>query len=64
MIGVATHGHFDHVGGLHEFEDRRVHADDADMTRAPYPMRLLQGPDVDRRPVRVGAGFVRSKWTG
>ena len=42
MIGVATHGHFDHVGGLHEFEDRRVHADDADMTRAPYPMRLLR----------------------
>ncbi len=40
VIAVATHGHFDHVGGLHEFSDRRVHADDADMTRAPFPMRL------------------------
>jgi glyoxylase-like metal-dependent hydrolase (beta-lactamase superfamily II) len=40
VIAFATHGHFDHVGGLHEFDDRRVHADDADMTRSPYPMRL------------------------
>jgi glyoxylase-like metal-dependent hydrolase (beta-lactamase superfamily II) len=42
VVAVATHGHFDHVGGLHEYEDRRVHRDDADMTRAPYPMRLLR----------------------
>lgn len=40
VIAVATHGHFDHVGGLHEFGDRRVHRDDAEMTRDPYPMRL------------------------
>lgn len=40
VIAVATHGHFDHVGGLHEFEDRRVHRDDDTMTRAPYPMRI------------------------
>ena len=40
VIAVATHGHFDHVGGLHEFDDRRVHADDAAMTRDPFPLRL------------------------
>ena len=40
VIAVATHGHFDHVGGLHEFDDRRVHRDDAVMTRAPFPLRL------------------------
>jgi len=40
VIAVATHGHFDHVGGLHEFEDRRVHRDDDEMTRSPYPMRI------------------------
>lgn len=40
VIAVATHGHFDHVGGLHEFDDRRVHADDLDMTRSPFPLRL------------------------
>ena len=40
VIAVATHGHFDHVGGLREFDDRRVHADDADMTRSPFPLRI------------------------
>jgi glyoxylase-like metal-dependent hydrolase (beta-lactamase superfamily II) len=40
VVAVATHGHFDHVGGLHEFDDRRVHEDDAEMTRSPYPLRL------------------------
>jgi glyoxylase-like metal-dependent hydrolase (beta-lactamase superfamily II) len=40
VIAVATHGHFDHVGGLREFDDRRVHRDDVEMTRSPYPMRL------------------------
>ena len=40
VIAFVTHGHFDHVGGLHEFADRRVHDADADMTRSPYPMRL------------------------
>jgi glyoxylase-like metal-dependent hydrolase (beta-lactamase superfamily II) len=40
VIAVATHGHFDHVGGLHEFPDRRVHRDDDAMTRDPYPMRM------------------------
>jgi glyoxylase-like metal-dependent hydrolase (beta-lactamase superfamily II) len=40
VIAVATHGHFDHIGGLHEFDDRRVHADDLAMTRSPYPMRV------------------------
>ena len=50
IIAVATHGHFDHVGGLHEFEDRRVHEDDADMTRSPFPLKLLRQdypPDVE-----------------
>jgi glyoxylase-like metal-dependent hydrolase (beta-lactamase superfamily II) len=47
VIAVATHGHFDHVGGLQEFEDRRVHADDADMTRAPFPLRLRREDYAD-----------------
>jgi len=37
---VVTHGHFDHVGGLREFDERRGHkADEADV-RTPYAMRL------------------------
>lgn len=42
IIAVATHGHFDHVGGLHEFDDRRCHADDLDETRQPFALRLLR----------------------
>lgn len=30
VVAVATHRHFDHVGGLHEFEDVVVHRDDAE----------------------------------
>jgi glyoxylase-like metal-dependent hydrolase (beta-lactamase superfamily II) len=26
LIAVATHAHVDHIGGLHEFEDRRAHS--------------------------------------
>jgi glyoxylase-like metal-dependent hydrolase (beta-lactamase superfamily II) len=40
-IAVVTHAHFDHVGGLHEFEDRRCHPADADMPN-PAPLRLLR----------------------
>jgi glyoxylase-like metal-dependent hydrolase (beta-lactamase superfamily II) len=40
IIAFVTHGHFDHIGGLHEFDDRRVHGDDAGMLREPWPMRL------------------------
>ena len=29
VVAVATHRHFDHTGGLHEFEDVVVHRDDA-----------------------------------
>lgn len=40
VIAVVTHGHFDHVGGLSGFDDRRCHPADADETRSPYPMRV------------------------
>ena len=40
VIAVATHGHFDHVGGLGEFDDRRCHSADADETREPFPVRI------------------------
>jgi glyoxylase-like metal-dependent hydrolase (beta-lactamase superfamily II) len=42
VIAVATHGHFDHTGGLHEFEDRRCHPDDAPDVRQPFPLRLTR----------------------
>ena len=30
LLAVATHAHSDHIGGLHEFAERAVHADEAD----------------------------------
>jgi glyoxylase-like metal-dependent hydrolase (beta-lactamase superfamily II) len=42
VIAVATHGHFDHVGGLAAFDDRRCHTADAGDTRSPYLMRVLR----------------------
>ena len=29
VIAIATHAHVDHIGSLHEFEDRRAHRDEA-----------------------------------
>lgn len=29
VLAVATHGHIDHMGGIHEFPDRAIHPDDA-----------------------------------
>lgn len=40
LISFATHGHFDHVGGLHEFADRRIHRDDEEMVRSPFALKL------------------------
>jgi glyoxylase-like metal-dependent hydrolase (beta-lactamase superfamily II) len=56
LIAVATHGHFDHIGALHEFTDRRAHAAEADLyesmpdslTLAPL-FRELEDP-VDALP--------------
>lgn len=43
VIAFATHGHFDHIGGLHGFADRRIHRADDVEARDPFPMRLLRG---------------------
>lgn len=47
VIAVATHGHFDHVGGLAEFDDRRCHEGDAAETRAPFPVRIEREAQPD-----------------
>jgi len=53
VIAVATHRHFDHTGGLHEFDEVVVHRDDADAVSnaegfaslriADYPPEELSG---------------------
>jgi glyoxylase-like metal-dependent hydrolase (beta-lactamase superfamily II) len=51
VVGIATHSHFDHFGGLGEFEDRAANRDDGDvieqasdyvaLTADMYPEALL-----------------------
>jgi glyoxylase-like metal-dependent hydrolase (beta-lactamase superfamily II) len=36
VLAVVTHEHFDHMGGLHAFDERLCHPADADGVRAPY----------------------------
>ena len=41
LVAVATHGHFDHIGALHEFRDRRAHgAEAADYASMPDSLTL------------------------
>lgn len=35
VLAIATHYHFDHVGGLHEFADRAIHRSEADHLSDP-----------------------------
>jgi glyoxylase-like metal-dependent hydrolase (beta-lactamase superfamily II) len=44
LWALASHSHWDHVGGLHSFADRRIHSLEAD--------RLREGYDVE------GVGFI------
>jgi len=39
VLALSTHSHWDHIGGLHSFSDRRIHAVEAD--------RLLESYQVD-----------------
>jgi len=42
IVAVATHDHFDHIGGLHAFDERWCHVADADGIREPDELRLLR----------------------
>ena len=50
LIAVATHVHYDHAGGLHEFDDRRIHRLEA-AQMADY--REFHGLCRDRFPAAV-----------
>ena len=59
LIAVATHSHGDHVGGLHEFEHRAIHAVEAD-TIAEAQIASLVTADYGPKTVGVyeTAGYV------
>lgn len=41
LLAVATHYHFDHAGGLHEFEHRLAHASESEWLAEPPAMGAL-----------------------
>ncbi|MGF1551400.1 MAG: MBL fold metallo-hydrolase [Paracoccaceae bacterium] len=46
LTAVASHTHFDHIGCHHEFEDRVVHAAEADILADPTRAATLADPYV------------------
>lgn len=42
LICVSTHAHVDHIGGAHEFADRRIHPAEAADQAVPEPYSLLK----------------------
>jgi glyoxylase-like metal-dependent hydrolase (beta-lactamase superfamily II) len=49
VIAVATHRHFDHTGGLHEFDEVVVHRDDAEAVSAASGFASLRIEDYEAR---------------
>jgi glyoxylase-like metal-dependent hydrolase (beta-lactamase superfamily II) len=45
-IAVASHTHFDHIGGHHEFEERLVHRRESDIMAQPDRENTLADPYV------------------
>src|SRR4051794_21516133 len=58
LTAVATHGHDDHIGGHHEFDDVAVHPDEAPLLLAPPITSLVPreawGDDVVDALERAG----------
>jgi len=46
VIAVASHTHFDHIGCHHEFEERCVHVQEADLLAHPTRQNTLADPYV------------------
>jgi glyoxylase-like metal-dependent hydrolase (beta-lactamase superfamily II) len=41
LICLLTHSHYDHIGGAHEFAERYIHADEAEVLANPTPETSL-----------------------
>ncbi|MEM7127215.1 MAG: MBL fold metallo-hydrolase [Chloroflexota bacterium] len=46
IVAVASHAHFDHIGCHYEFEERWIHAAEADILAHPTPQNTLADPYV------------------
>ena len=58
LIVVATHSHLDHIGGLHEFDERWVHTDEANDLLGPSHVPLV-GAEIpaSKRAMLMRAGY-------
>jgi len=55
---LLTHSHFDHIGGAHEFRDRRAHRAEADILADPSPQSTQWGGWL------TAASFARAPFPG
>ncbi|MEM7120733.1 MAG: MBL fold metallo-hydrolase [Pseudomonadota bacterium] len=46
LSAVATHFHFDHIGGMHEFESRLIHAEEAKLLADPSADNVFAGDSI------------------
>jgi glyoxylase-like metal-dependent hydrolase (beta-lactamase superfamily II) len=51
VLAVASHTHFDHVGSHHEFDERVVHAGEADILAHPTGENTVAAPYVDHTTI-------------
>ena len=64
VLCVASHCHFDHIGGHHEFEERAIHRAEADILANPTPKATVADPHATdqmflRRPEGWQASLYR-----
>jgi glyoxylase-like metal-dependent hydrolase (beta-lactamase superfamily II) len=61
ILCVASHSHFDHIGGHHEFEERAIHAAEAEILAAPTAKATTADPHAtDTMFLRQPAGWEAS----
>jgi hypothetical protein len=53
LTAVATHAHYHHVGGFHEFDDRVIHRTEAAKAAAGNPASLYGAPSSMPAMIRV-----------
>jgi glyoxylase-like metal-dependent hydrolase (beta-lactamase superfamily II) len=61
IVCLLTHSHYDHIGGAHEFADRRAHRAEASVLSDPNPKATQWGgwlgPESFSRPPSAGFDF-------
>ncbi len=66
IVAVASHTHFDHIGGLHRFADRMVHPLEAPILADPSPTAVQSLPFLLEHDTLafdpVAGGFDASAW--